>query len=182
MTAADGDFFFRPRFTRLSRVRPDGTTVFEAEVADGYLLSISPTLRNGLYADSAMTGKVLERAELQTKRRIVDEIYEGGSSRILRNIDHPDTGEMSKEEYMREHMDDLWRNLGVDTEETQYTTQQHQAWLVHVCTGLDMDWTPPHWRMLKARHEASRSKDARLIDNLFGRPPEPDMRPMDDFQ
>ena len=51
VTAADGDFFFRPRFTRLRRVRPGGTTVFEGEVADGYLLSISPTLRNGLYAD-----------------------------------------------------------------------------------------------------------------------------------
>jgi len=137
--------------------------------------------RNGLYADSAMTGKIMDRAVLQTQRRVVDEIFEGGSSRILRNIDYPEPGDMSKEEYMEKHMDDLWRNLGIDTDETQYTTQQHQAWLVHICTGLEMEWTPPHWRMLKARHEASRSKDARLIDNLFGRPPEPDMQPMEDF-
>jgi len=146
--------------------------------------------RNGLYADSAMTNKVLDRAKLQTQRRIVDAIYEEGGrdARILKNIEYPEperdgggSYELSKQQYLDEHMEDVWEDLGIDTAEKQYTTQQHQAWLVHVCTGMNLDWTPPHWRMLKARHEASRSKDARLIDNLFGRPPEPDMRPMEDF-
>jgi hypothetical protein len=140
------------------------------------------SFRNGLYADSAMTRTIIERAKLQTQRRIVDAIYdEGRNARILRHIDHPDPEDMTKEQYFDEHMEDVWEDLGVDTAEVSYTTHEHQAWLVHVCTGLDMNWTPPHWRMLKARHEASRSKDARLIDNLFGRPPEPDMRPMEDF-
>lgn len=33
----------------------------------------------------------------------------------------------------------------------------------------DQNWTPPQWRMLQARHEGSRSRDARLMDNVFGR-------------
>ena len=47
---ADGDFFFS-EFRGLSRVRTDGTTVFSAEIADGYFVSISPTFRNALHAD-----------------------------------------------------------------------------------------------------------------------------------
>jgi hypothetical protein len=31
------------------------------------------------------------------------------------------------------------------------------------------EWLTPHSRMISARHEGSRSKDAHLIDNLFGR-------------
>jgi outer membrane protein assembly factor BamB len=50
VTAADGDFFFS-EFRGLSRVRTDGTTVFSAEIADGYFVSISPTFRNALHAD-----------------------------------------------------------------------------------------------------------------------------------
>ena len=51
VTAADGDFFFSG-FRGLSRVRTDGTTVFSAEIADGYFASISPTFRNALHADN----------------------------------------------------------------------------------------------------------------------------------
>lgn len=138
--------------------------------------------RNGLYADSAMTRKVIERAKTQTQRRLVEAIYtkaeSGRDAQILNNVDYPEPspGEVSRQEYFDEHIEDIWQELGVKGE---YSKTEHQAWLVHVCVGIDLDWTPPHWRMLKARHEASRSKNARLIDNLFGRPPEPDARAMD---
>ena len=51
VATADGDFFFRPRFERVSRVRPDGTTVFETGIPEGYMASLSPTFRNALHAD-----------------------------------------------------------------------------------------------------------------------------------
>ena len=35
--------------------------------------------------------------------------------------------------------------------------------------GWDGDWQSPHFRMIMARHETSRSRDARLLDNVFGR-------------
>lgn len=50
VATADGDFFFSS-FRGFSRVRTDGTTVFEAEIANGYFVSISPTFRNALHAD-----------------------------------------------------------------------------------------------------------------------------------
>jgi hypothetical protein len=141
--------------------------------------------RNGLYADSAMTEKVIRRAVLQTKRRMVDAIVDGRhDARLLKRVDYPDPGDgQSRQGYFEEHIDDVWEDLGYETADGEsYGTHEHQAWLVHVCTDLDMDWTPPHWRMLKARHEASKSKGARLIDNLFGRPPEPDPVPMGDYE
>lgn len=140
--------------------------------------------RRGLYADSAMTRKVIERAILETKMEIVDAVFEDRGSRLLDQVNAPAPGECcdeacsTKQGYFDEHIEDVWNDLGTD----EYDPREHKAWLVHVATGLDMDWTPPHWRMLKAKHEASRSKDAHLIDNLFGRPPEPDMQPMEEFQ
>jgi len=51
LTVADGDFFFS--VGDLRRVRPDGTTVFEAALPDGYFASLSPTFRNALHADDS---------------------------------------------------------------------------------------------------------------------------------
>lgn len=84
VTAADGDFFVRPRFTRLSRVRTDGTTVFEADIADGYLLSISPTFRNALHADE--TGVYVgadARDEVDTGGRVYALDPESGDERWM---------------------------------------------------------------------------------------------------
>lgn len=35
--------------------------------------------------------------------------------------------------------------------------------------GFESDWDPPHNRMTMVRHETSRSRGARLIDNVFQR-------------
>ena len=51
LTVADGDFFFS--IGDLQRVRPDGTTVFEAALPDRYFASLSPTFRNALHADES---------------------------------------------------------------------------------------------------------------------------------
>jgi len=155
--------------------------------SDGEYWQQVESFRNGLYADTAMTQKIVERARLQTQRRLVDAIYGDGDDRILRHIDYPDpeeSGTPPKKEYLENNMEEIWQGLGYESRDGEsYSATEHQAWLVHVCTGLGTDWTPPHWSMMMARHEASRSKGARMLDNLFGRPPEPDnMQPMEDFQ
>lgn len=84
VTTADGDFFFRPRFTRLSRVRTDGTTVFEADIADGYIASLSPTFRNALHADD--TGVYVgadARDEVDTGGRVYAFDPESGEERWM---------------------------------------------------------------------------------------------------
>ena len=139
------------------------------------------SFKDGMFADAAMTDKIVRRAKLETKKRMVDAIYSESESRILNGVSYPDPGDMSKRQYLEEEMEEVWRNLGDPSRD--YDREEHQAWLVSACTDIDPDWTPPHWRMLKARHEASRSKGARLIDNLFGRDPNPrQMRPMEDFE
>jgi len=45
---------------------------------------------------------------------------------------------------------------------------QARIQMIEKYSGIDRNWVPPHWRMLQARHEASRSRGARLMDNLFG--------------
>lgn len=152
---------------------------------DGEYWQQVTAFKRGLYADSAMTKRVIERAKTETKKRMVEAIFdERDDAQVLTGVDYPEPEEgQTREEYYEEHMEAVWEDLGFTTSSgEQYSTAEHQAWLVHVCTGLDMDWTPPHWRMLKMRHEASRSKRAHLLDNLFGRPPEPDARAMEDFQ
>jgi outer membrane protein assembly factor BamB len=84
VAAADGDFFVRPRLTRLSRVRTGGTTVFDADIPDGYLASISPTFRNALHADE--TGVYVgadARDEVDTGGRVYALDPESGDERWM---------------------------------------------------------------------------------------------------
>ena len=121
--------------------------------------------RNGLYAESAMSRKILERAVRETKEAMVDAIFDRPDAAELRNVDFPDTEGFTRAEYLDQHMDRVWNGLG----HGEYTKHEHQAWLLDQYTGINRDWSPPHWRMLKMRHEASQSKDAHALDNLFDR-------------
>jgi hypothetical protein len=151
--------------------------------------------RQGLYADSAMTKRILHRAKRETLKRLVDAVFENRDSKLLKGVTYEepleagdvdeDGNEREHDETKAEYLDrcaqDIWENLGNDDHD--YSASEHQAYLVNMATDIELDWVPPHWRMLMARHEASRSKQAHLIDNLFGRPPEPKaMAPPEDFQ
>lgn len=150
--------------------------------------------RDGMFADSSMTRKLLERARYETKIALVEAIFDNPESEVLRGVDAPhkkdgndkypktrreeppdgDSELVDRHEYFDEYADEMWDSLGYTTQDGErYKREEHQANLINTVTGIGMNWVPPHWRMLKARHEASRSKDAHLIDNLFGRPPEP---------
>jgi hypothetical protein len=122
--------------------------------------------RSGLYAESSMVRALLERAVRETKEGMVDAIYERPDSEELRRVDFPPPREgQTREEYMDEHMDAIWNGLGGE----DYSRREHQAYLVEQYAGIQRSWNPPLWRMVKMRHEASQSKDARALDNLFER-------------
>lgn len=144
------------------------------------------SFRQGMFADAGMTRKLLERARYETKVEVVRAIFNDPESELLRGITPPherdsdvpddvDELDMTPRRYFNDYAESLWNDLGYTTSEGErYSREAHQASLVNQVTGIEKNWVPPQWRMLKARHEGSRSKDAHLIDNLFGRPPEPD--------
>ncbi len=136
--------------------------------AKEYWLQVE-SFRQGLFAEAGMVRVVMERARLETKQAIVDAIFNRPNSEDLKGIDYPDPDEveLSQEEYFEEYAQQIWEGLG--WEEEGWSKHQHQAILVARSTGISQDWVPPHWRMLKMRHKASQSKDARAVDNLFGR-------------
>lgn len=59
----------------------------------------------------------------------------------------------------RERGEAIWAEL----------TPEQRGEAVRRHTGVTGEWRPPHWRMLEMRHEASRSRGGRLIDNVFAR-------------
>ena len=120
---------------------------------------------NGMYAESAMTRLLMERARFETKLAIVDAFWDRPRSKELLQIEFPDPKFLTREEYFDEYGDDIWENLGTP----EVSTIQHQAMLVHRYTRIAQDWVPPHLRFVKMRHKASQSKGARALDNLFER-------------
>jgi hypothetical protein len=108
--------------------------------------------RKTLFADAAFGRRIIDRAISQTQRALAEEEWE----------ELPESTQKSKSRrrYLRERGEEIW--------DDELTDDQRIEQLRDV-TGLTRDWTPPFFRMLLARHEASRSKGARLMDNAFGR-------------
>lgn len=124
------------------------------------------SFRMAIYASAVMVRPIMARATHEAKRALVDAIYERPDARELADVWYPDpAANTTREEYFQENADDVWSNLGDDPEERI----KQQAQLIESLTGLESDWTPPHWRMIKMRHNASQSKDAQALDNVFGR-------------
>lgn len=138
-----------------------------------YWLQIQ-SFRHGLYADAALTRRVLERAIHEAKRELARDCYNRPDQMMIAfpQPDKPEDDEFefgddyeTEEEYIERAADQIWDDLGKE----DMTTVDHQVMMIEKYAGIDKNWVPPHWRMLKMRHEASRSKGARLIDNLFER-------------
>jgi len=136
-----------------------------------YWLQIQ-SFRHGLYADAALTRRVLERAIHEAKRKLARDCYNRPDQMMVAfpQPNKPEDDEFgddyeTEEEYIERAADQIWDDLGTE----DMTTVDHQVMMIEKYAGIDKNWVPPHWRMLKMRHEASRSKGARLIDNLFER-------------
>ena len=107
--------------------------------------------QKGMFADAALSRVILQRATLEAQ------IGEGKEK--WRDLDESPRERKDKWTYIRRIGRTRWEAM--DIEQQKEAVQRH--------AGIPKDWTPPFFEMLAARHEATRSRKARLIDNLFGR-------------
>lgn len=122
-----------------------------------------------LYGSAAFERPLLERAIHETCIRIAEEddkirwVTEDGEVRT-RNVpdrvkDASEEGYEPRRDYLRRIQRDVWSEMPVHIQR-QYLEEK---------SGVDEAWVATHGRMIAARHEASRGKGARMIDNIFGR-------------
>lgn len=116
--------------------------------------------KDGMYLRSAFSELVLDRAVKET-------IYEMGKE-AWQELDPEEQAESDRRQWILEYGAKRWNNADEVAEEDQDPQKIREAWLRQFA-GVDRRWTPPQMRMMMMRHEASRSRGARLLDNLFGR-------------
>lgn len=109
------------------------------------------SFRKGLYADAAFSRTLIERSISETKHFLGREKWE--------NLPDGKREEYDRRRYIDIKGEEIWEQLD---EAQKFET-------LGEVTGITSDWRPPFWRMMMMRHEASRSRGARLLDNLFGR-------------
>jgi hypothetical protein len=118
--------------------------------------------RAGMFVDAALSDRLEERRLDETKRALAEEgwsyITEKGTQKEFSGWAAKDDPSKDRRRYLEDRGEEIWEALPEE--------QQIEAVIEH--TGAP-NWMPPHWRMLLMRNEASKSKDARTQDNLFGR-------------
>jgi len=121
--------------------------------------------RFGIVGDRVFGEPLIDRAIDETKRQLAvkgKQFYDN-EAQAPKSV----TGweELSKQEridkrrYIEHEGEEIWKQL----------TERQRREAIEIATGMDRKWTPPQWRMLMARHETSRSRGGRLLDNVFGR-------------
>jgi len=135
--------------------------------------------KSGMYGEAALGGTIDSLLVEETKRELARERWEKlgendeDRRETLRDDDdwsHPP----SKRVFIAEKKEEAWESLGPgrdvgSAEDRRKVKLQNQIEEIEDRTGRLPGWTPPHWRMLLMRLDSSRSRDARLIDNLFDR-------------
>lgn len=133
------------------------------------------SFRNHLYAESAFAGTLLDLAVYETLWELGQEAHERADADNLDDLD-ADTRRQAILELGRQRWESLgegavteaeWREMNADQREV--LTQREQLDALEDHSGVSEHWTPPHGRMIAVRHEASRGRDARLMDNVYGR-------------
>ena len=132
--------------------------------------------RHGMYGEAAFGDKLIDRAVEDTKRELAlqgTNFYDTDANAPVsiegwNDLDADERDEEDRRRFIEQKGEEIWRRLSdADRKEA-----------LEIATGITERWTPPHWRMIMVRHETSRSRGARLLDNLFGR--ESVQRIMDD--
>jgi len=129
--------------------------------------------RFGLFGDRVFAEPLIDRAIEETKRQLAvkgksfyDE--EANAPRSVKGWE-----ELSEKEKRQKKRDDrIDKRRWIDQQGSEIwkkLSDQQRRVALEIATGVDRKWTPPQWRMLMARHETSRSRGARLLDNVFGR-------------
>lgn len=121
--------------------------------------------RAGMFGHDAFASRILDRAIEETKTELAVSgvtIPRNGERVHLKGWDDLDDDkreEWDRRRFVEQRRENIWESMSEDAQE---------AAIIEV-TGITSDWTPPQWEMMQMRHESSRSRGARLIDNLFGR-------------
>lgn len=121
------------------------------------------SFQQGMFADAAFSRKLTERAINEAKRHLSSNGWQWyderrDEPRQIKAWDDLDEDDRSSYDDPLDRADSLWRTLSPET----------QLSLVGEVSGF-RSFTPPQWRLMQMRHESSRSRDARLLDNLFER-------------
>jgi len=117
----------------------------------------------GLFGDSAFGRLITDRAIDETKRKLATEGWSYTTEKGDKTEFDPWTernkwDDHQRRQAIRERGEDIFQKL----------SDERKLEAVSDKVGL-RNWTPPQWRMLMMRHEGSRSRGARVLDNLFGR-------------
>lgn len=147
------------------------------------------SFRAGVFSDSAFARLLHDRAIKETQTGLAKE----GWSYLAPNKDEPtvvtydgwsEQSEQKRREIWVEQLDGegetMSRSKWLDRRGKQIfeeliksrdieTGRSPAREAMNELAGWDGNWTPPHYRMLEARHETSRSRGARLMDNVFQR-------------
>ncbi|WP_148414923.1 hypothetical protein [Haloferax sp. KTX1] len=118
--------------------------------------------KSGLFAEAAFSETILERAIDEAKIELALNGWtywtEDENRYDWKPLDEIDDLEHSPDD-IRQRGEVIWQEL----------PDREKAAALEDHAGLTGEWTNPFYRMMMARHETSRSRDARLIDNIFGR-------------
>jgi len=135
--------------------------------SDSELYQQVERFHDGMYASAAFKRKILRRAVEETKRELAlrgEQFYDERDMDVVTvtgwaDLDESEQAETSRREFLDETGEDIWQRMS--------NSQRVEA--LEIVTGIDREWSPPHVRILMAQHELTRSRDARTLDNLFGR-------------
>lgn len=163
-------------------VSPSATDSFLSKINLGignyknkeYWQNVESFQRN-MYSEAAFGRLILERAIQRTQRHMALEKWEELDEE--ERPEEPELGEPDRLRFVERKGPELWNNLGPDPSkhmgEERKTAEEElveaQIAALEEYTGVTSSWTSPFGRMLQARHEMSRSRGGRLMDNLFGR-------------
>lgn len=126
----------------------------------------------GMYATAAFKRRLESRARDETIRKLgkrgwtytvktddgpCDQHIRGWND--LPEEDRTSPGEPYRRSYIEEQGRKIWDRL----------PERERKKAVEEYAGIRNEWTAPHFRQMVMRHEASRSRGARLLDNLFDR-------------
>lgn len=152
-------------------VNPDTYDDVVAKLGSGYYERAEQwqqveSFKKGMFGDAAFGRALAERARAETifelgrqGWRWWDDNDEQYRHKEGTDVD-PDS--LDPRESPRERIwskgNHIWRLLD----------EQEQLNAMVEYAGATGDFMPPHWRMMEARHEASKSRDARTQDNAFG--------------
>lgn len=136
------------------------------------------SFRKGMYGEAVFSAALSERAVNETIQELGRHGWEwydpnDNDYREERGMDPDDCdARESPRKKIHEHGERIWEKLGLqrdyadeEEDELSYSKEQLKAMLEF---GGVADWIPPHYRMMEARHEASKSRDARTQDNVTG--------------